>query len=57
MVKGKKDINGAKFYDENPENLRLKLKFINHFYFYEKSFLFYLFFNENSIKRSKAFLL
>jgi len=36
MVKGEKGINGASFYDENPENPRVKLKFINHFYFYEK---------------------
>ena len=36
MVKGKKGINGARVYDEKPKNLRVKLKFINPFYFYEK---------------------
>jgi len=33
MVKGEKGINGARIYDENPKNLRLKLKFINLFIF------------------------
>jgi hypothetical protein len=28
MVKARKGINGARFYDENPKNLRLKVKFI-----------------------------
>jgi len=37
MVKGEKDINSARFYDEKPKNSRVKLKFINPFYFYEKS--------------------
>ena len=33
MVKAKKSINGAKMYDENAKNLRLKIKFINLFIF------------------------
>jgi lipocalin len=36
MVKGEKSINGAGIYDENSENLRLKLKFINPFHNFEK---------------------
>ena len=36
MVKAGKYKNDAGFYDENPKNLRLKIKFINLFYFYEK---------------------
>ena len=30
MVKGERSINGAGFYDENPKNLRLKVKFIKN---------------------------
>jgi lipocalin len=38
MVKGEKDINGARFYDENPKNSRVKIKFINPFMFLENYF-------------------
>jgi endonuclease III-like uncharacterized protein len=35
MVKAKKSINGAGFYEEKAKNLRVKLKFINPFHNFE----------------------
>jgi len=39
MVKGEKGINGARIYDENAKNSRLKLKFINPFMFLKNYFV------------------
>jgi hypothetical protein len=36
MVKARKYKNGARIYDGNAKNSRVKIKFINLFYFYEK---------------------